>query len=233
MRIFVLNGSPKEKSDTMRLTRAFLKGLQTEENQEITCLRAIDQQVGPCLGCFGCWAPGAAGCVQHDGMEGILEQILQADLVLFSFPLYCYGMPSPLKAIVDRMLPLSRMDMLEQDGRVVHRSRYDMQMKKFLMICGCGFPSFPGNFDPAVQQFRNLFGKDAQAICISEAPMLNVPAAAPLADSLLAKMEQAGRMFAEHGCLDDATIAALETPMLPREVYLDIINGGGPAAQEA
>ena len=63
--------------------------------------------------------------------------------------------------------------------------------------------------------------------------MLNVPAAAPLADGLLAKMEQAGRIYAEHGCLDDATIAALEAPMLPREVYLNIVNGGGPASQGA
>lgn len=40
-------------------------------------------------------------------MKEILEEILGSDLLLLSFPLYCYGMPAPLKAVIDRTLPLS------------------------------------------------------------------------------------------------------------------------------
>ena len=33
-------------------------------------------------------------------MPGILEEILASDLLIWSFPLYCYGMPAPLKALL-------------------------------------------------------------------------------------------------------------------------------------
>ncbi|MGN0478926.1 MAG: flavodoxin family protein [Hominenteromicrobium sp.] len=227
MKILVLNGSPKTKSDTMRLTDAFLRGMSAAGAQTVKTLRAIDLQVKPCLGCFGCWRPGAAGCVQQDDMAQVLHDFLEAELVIFSFPLYCYGMPAPLKAVMDRMIPLVRMDMVRIGDRIAHVSRYDLDKKRYLMISGCGFPAFKGNFDPAVAQFRCMFGQDAQAICVPEAPMLNVPDAAPLADPLLAKFEQAGKRFAETGLLTPETIAELETPMIPADTYMEIVNGNG------
>ena len=36
-------------------------------------------------------------------MYGILEKILDSDLLLFSFPLHSYGMPAPLKNLIDRI----------------------------------------------------------------------------------------------------------------------------------
>ena len=39
-------------------------------------------------------------CVHEDDMRGILEEILASDLLIWSFPLYCYGMPAPLKALL-------------------------------------------------------------------------------------------------------------------------------------
>ena len=46
-------------------------------------------------------------CHHKDDMRVILEQILASDLLLFSFPLYGYGMPAMLKNLIDRTLPLS------------------------------------------------------------------------------------------------------------------------------
>ena len=43
-------------------------------------------------------------------MREILEQMLASDLLLFSFPLYCYGMPAMLKNIIERTLPLDGRD---------------------------------------------------------------------------------------------------------------------------
>ena len=42
MKILVLNGSPKKKSDTFRLTEAFLKGLNKEQKHEVTVINVID-----------------------------------------------------------------------------------------------------------------------------------------------------------------------------------------------
>ena len=56
--------------------------------------------------------------------------------------------------------------------------------------------------------------------------MLNVPQAAVVADPLLARFEQAGEEYAQNLFLSAETIAALEQPMIPKEMYIRIVNGG-------
>lgn len=53
MKILVLNGSPKKKSDTFRLTDSFLKGLNRDNKHEVTVIDVIDRKISPCRGCFG------------------------------------------------------------------------------------------------------------------------------------------------------------------------------------
>ena len=96
MKILVLNGSPKrEKSDTMHIPRAFLEGMQEAAPQEIHAIDVIDRHIEYCTGCFACKMNGGT-CIHDDDIRAILDEILESDLLLFSFPLYCYGMPAPL-----------------------------------------------------------------------------------------------------------------------------------------
>ena len=125
MKILVFNGSPKgERSDTMCITRAFLAGMQSAGQQEVKMITAVEQHVEYCTGCFSCMHNGGT-CIHDDDMRGILEEILKSDLLIFSFPLYCYGMPAPLKAIVDRILPLSKMTMEKVGDRYEHVGQAD------------------------------------------------------------------------------------------------------------
>ena len=48
MRVLVLNGSPKKKSDTFRLTERFLKGLNKDGKHEISVVNVIDKHISPC-----------------------------------------------------------------------------------------------------------------------------------------------------------------------------------------
>ena len=90
-------------------------------------------------------------------MDALLERMLESDLLLFSFPLYCYGMPAMLKNLAERMLPLSSMAMAREDGRCVHVGQRDYSRLRFAMICGCGFSNARCIFELAVAQFRLLF----------------------------------------------------------------------------
>ena len=111
MNILVLNGSPKrERSDTMHITRAFLDGMNEAAPQEVHTIHVIDKHIEYCTGCFSCMRNGGE-CIYDDDMRKILNEILESDLLIWSFPLYCYGMPAPLKALLDRTLPLSSMAM--------------------------------------------------------------------------------------------------------------------------
>lgn len=224
MRILVLNGSPKAKSDTMVLTNAFLQGLNEAGEHQITMVDVIKKDIKPCIGCFGCWKNGDGKCIQKDEQNDILEKYTEADLIIWSFPLYCYAMPSHLKAVLDRTIPLVQMKMVEVDGRIQHVPLVDFSKKKTVVISGCGFPDWEGNFDGLRLMCRNCFG-NLTMVCVPETPLLNVKEAKPVADRLVAKFVDAGREYTENGGLSEMTIAALEEPMISKDEYLKGVNG--------
>ena len=225
MRILVLNGSPKKKSDTFRLTEAFLRGLNKDNAHEVNVINVIDKDIAPCRGCFGCWQNMDCHCVIDDDQNGILDLYRTSDVIIWSFPLYCYGMPSHLKTVLDRTIPLIKMKMVqEEDGTVRHEALADFSKIHTVVICGCGFPDWEGNFESLRLQCRQCF-RDPVTVFVPEAPMLNVPQAAPLAEPLLARFKRAGEEFASSLTLSSETIAGLEAPMIPKEAYINIVNG--------
>ena len=225
MKILVLNGSPKrENSDTMHITRAFLDGMNDVAPQDVTTIHAIDKHIEYCTGCFTCKRNGGS-CVHDDDMRSILEAILDSDLILFSFPLHSYGMPAPLKALLDRMLPLTSMAMRKSGDRYVHVGQADFSRLHFLMICGCGFPNSQHNFEPAVAQFKLCFPSRHTIMTIPESPMFNAPQAAIVTEPRLALVRQAGKQYAETGVIETALLEEISSPMIPEETYAAIVNG--------
>ena len=227
MKTLVLNGSPKrDKSDTMHITRTFLEGMRNATPQEINVIDVIDRHIEYCTGCFACKRNGGT-CVHDDDMREILEEILESDLLLFSFGLYCYGMPAPLKALLDRTMPLSSMAMRKVGDRYEHVGQADFSHLRYMMICGCGFPNSWHNFEPAVAQFRQCFPCDHTIITIPESPMFNAPEASVVTEPRLALVRKAGHQFARTREIAPELIAEIGTPMIPEEQYAAIVNGGG------
>ena len=154
------------------------------------------------------------------------HEIVAADLLIFSFPLYCYGMPAPLKAVADRLLPLTSMRMQKAEGdRYVHTAQADVSRLRFMMICGCGFPNSKQNFEPAVAQFRLMFRGDSTVITVPECPMFSAPEAAALIVPRLERIKRAGREYATCGSIPVELLSEICSPMIPEDVYAQIING--------
>ncbi len=226
MRILVLNGSPKrDKSDTLQITRAFLEGMNEAAYQDIQIIHVIDKHIEYCTGCFSCMRNGGT-CVHDDDTREILEEILASELLVWSFPLYCYGMPAPLKALLDRTLPLSSIAMQKVGDRYEHVGQADLSHLSYLMICGCGFPNSRHNFEPAVAQFRLCFPDSHTIITVPESPMFNAPEAAIVTKSRLALVKQAGKQYAEAGEIKKTLLEEICSPMIPEEQYATIVNGG-------
>ena len=225
MKILVINGSPKkENSDTMHITRAFLEGMNEAGGNEVKTIDVIDKHIEYCRGCFACMRNGG-DCIHNDDMRPILEEILESDLLIFSYPLYCYGMPAPLKALLDRTLPLSSMAMHKVGERYEHVGQADFSHLKYLMICGCGFPNSQHNFEPAVAQFKLCFPNNHTMITVPESPMFNVPEAAEGTAPRLELVAEAGKQYAETGRIDEALLSEICSPMIPEDVYAQIVNG--------
>ena len=225
MKIILLNGSPKrERSDTMHITSAFLDGMNEPEPQEVHTIHVIDKHIEYCTGCFACMRNGGT-CIHDDDMREILNEILASDLLIWSFPLYCYGMPAPLKALLDRTLPLSSMAMRKVGDRYEHLEQADLSKLRYLMICGCGFPNSRYNFEPAVKQFELCFPSGRTVITVPESPMFAAAEAESVTKPRLEKVREAGRQYAETGSISPELMDEIASPMIPEEVYARIVNG--------
>ena len=208
----------------MHITRAFLEGMSETGAQEIRTIHVIDRHIEYCCGSMACMRNGGV-CRHHDDMRAILDEILSSDLLVFSFPLYCYGMPAVLKNLIDRTIPLSSIAMRKADGRYEHVGQADFSHLRYLMICGCGFPNSAHNFEPAVAQFRLMFRGNHTIVTVPESPMFNVPEAAAVTAPRLELVRKAGRQYAQSGTIDAAVLAQIGSPMIPEETYARIVNG--------
>lgn len=222
MKILVINGSPKgERSDTMKITRAFIEGM----GETYTLIDTMQVNVKPCLGCYACWFQTPGKCIQHDDMAGILDQLLESDLVIWSTPLYCYSVPSNCKALYDRLIPLgSHTQNADEQGGTYHPGRQEITTN-IMLISGCGFPNRESNFEALEFQFDRMFSKDCPRILCVEAPLLGISEAKPLADQYLSYVRQAGAEFKAAGKISAETQALLDKPMIPPDVYRAQING--------
>lgn len=225
MKVLVLNGSPKrEKSDTMHMTRAFLDGMRKGTEVEAEVIHVIDRHIEFCRGCFTCKRNGGK-CIHSDDMAEILQKILESDVLLLNFPLYCYGMPAPLKNLMDRTMPLSSMAMEKVGERYEHVGQADYAHLRYVMICGCGFPNSKHNFEPAIAQFELMFPSNRTILTVPESPMFNAPEAAIVTQPRLEQIREAGRQYAQNGEIDRALLAAIAEPMIPEDMYARIANG--------
>lgn len=217
MKVLVINGSPKGKrSNTYRLTTAFLAGMGETEVRECSVCQ-LDIQ--PCLGCFSCWNRTPGKCCIRDDMSSVIENLLWADVILWSFPLYYFSVPGGMKTLMDRMLPMSLPFMVADSESGGHPSRYDMSGKRHVVISTCGFYTAKGNYEGVTAIFDHLCGKgNYTSLFCGQGELFRVKELSARTEEYLSYVKEAGREFTEDG-ISRETRAKLEQLLYPREVF--------------
>ncbi len=221
MKILVINGSPKGgRSNTYRLTTAFLAGIQrTDAEAEIREVNINRADIRPCLGCFACWNKTPGKCCIQDDMAGVIQDMLWADLVIWSFPLYYFSVPGTMKNLMDRQLPMVLPFMVEATESGGHPTRYDMSGKRHVVISTCGFYTAKGNYDGVNAIFDHLCGKgNYTTLYCGQGELFRVKELSARTDEYLSGVEQAGAEFASGG-ISPATRQRTEELLYPREVF--------------
>lgn len=226
MKILAINGSPKGKrSNTWRLTSAFLEGITVKEESsgssptEIETFNIGSLNLKPCLGCFSCWSKTPGECCIHDDMQGVIDKILWADVVVWSFPLYYFGLPGQLKTLIDRQLPMSLPFMCTETESGGHPSRYDMSGKSTVVISTCGFYTAQGNYDCVTSLYDRLCGKGGYtAIFCGQGELFRVKELSERTDEYLSWVKKAGQEFASDGITGE-TRGKLDQNLFPRDVF--------------
>lgn len=230
MKVLVLNGSPKgEHSNTMRLTHAFLNGAGWMNAAIIDVDKA---NLKNCLGCFTCWNKTPGKCVIHDGMADILDKMIAADVIVWSFPLYYFSVPGGLKTLIDRQLPLSLPFMAEGAESGGHPPRYDLRQQKHLVISTCGFWTSKGNYDAVISMFDHFCGKGSYtSILCGQGELFRVPELKSRTDAYLETVRRAGAEYAAGGICPE-TQAELADPLYPRDVFEKMANASWGISEE-
>ena len=124
MNIVAIYGSPRRGGNSDIMLDTFLS--EADPDDQVIKIIPADRQINPCRGCRACEKSGV--CVINDKMKYWFDQLLQADRVVISAPIFFYGFPSTLKALIDRSQVLwSRKYLLKET----------MKLKKgFLLAVG-------------------------------------------------------------------------------------------------
>ncbi len=92
-------GSPRRGGNTELLLDAFLQG--AGEGGAVREKIAVGElEISPCTECLECETTGE--CVIRDGMDGVYRQLEEADRIVIASPIFFYGLPAGLKALIDR-----------------------------------------------------------------------------------------------------------------------------------
>lgn len=237
MNILVLNGSPKgAKSNSMKLTEAFLAGLGEKQENTVETLELKSLDIKCCRGCFGCWKATPGKCVIKDDMTAILEKIIAADMIVYSFPLYYFSVPGVMKNVIDRQLPMVLPFMEERSdgvGSGSHPARYDTKSKKYVIISTCGFWSAAGNYDAVRGMFDHICGKDRyETIFCGQGELFSIPELSERTDEYLGYVRQAGRDYAGGG-ISPATRENLDELLYPKAVFEEMADASWGVNRES
>ncbi|MBM3322795.1 NAD(P)H-dependent oxidoreductase [candidate division WOR-3 bacterium] len=138
--VLVLEGSPRV-GNTALVTDWVLAGMG--RGTRVERVRVCDLAVHECQECFTCSKTKTGpGCEQEDDMVGLHDKIVDADLVLWTSPIFCWGITGQLKVVLDRCFALLTGEDL-------------LKGSKWALVLTAGGDHFDGA-DLVVQMFSRL-----------------------------------------------------------------------------
>ncbi len=227
MNVLVLNGSPKaERSNTMNVTNAFLEGFPDDADIEIVHLSKLE--IKPCMGCYSCWKKTNGKCVIQDDMQTLYGKISRADILIESFPLFFFGMPSTVKAMTDRCLPFMMPymgDQVTESDMCFHKLRDENMLKKrFVVITSCGYVDAEPVYPALLKQLELISGGAYTPILCPQGEIFVSDKAKRQRDGYLMDITKAGAEFAANGRLSEETVKRISKPILSPQGYSTITS---------
>jgi multimeric flavodoxin WrbA len=95
-------GSPRRQGNTAKVL-GWIEGQFRAGGHEVDRACILDYQVQGCGECKACKKGEVELCSVQDDANGLFRRMVAADLVVIAAPVFCWGFPAQLKALVDRM----------------------------------------------------------------------------------------------------------------------------------
>jgi hypothetical protein len=151
IRVLAFATSPRRYGNSETLLDWMLASMGNEPDVSIDKVILNEADVNPCQGCNACELLNR--CIQRDGMDILHDKIIAADIVILASPIYCMGLCSQAKALVDRAQVFrSRKYVLKLP--VVSPERLGKRLGVFLSTAGQTWDTV---FDGAIPSVKCFF----------------------------------------------------------------------------
>lgn len=106
-KVVVLSTSLRTNSNSELLAKSFVEGAK-EAGNEVEYISLKNKDIRFCIGCLACQKTGH--CVIKDDVADIMNSVLEADVVVWSTPIYYFEMSGQMKTLIDRLNPMYSKD---------------------------------------------------------------------------------------------------------------------------
>jgi len=231
-KILIMVASPKnERSGTLVPTEAFVNGMLSTGNYESEYIFIDKMNIKPCRGCLSCWGRPDGSCFMKDDDVPLIRHKLEtADVVIWSFPLYLFGVPGQMKCLMDRIVGMVHPYMGQQlnDPDALNKPMHGLQNvkegQKILLLSSCAWCDIDVVYEPIVKQFDIILGHDGyQLVACPQMRSLHHRGGPRRLKMLSDKYYKGGVEMAEKGLLSQETIDLLQKPLFSDEVYKTLV----------
>ena len=230
MKTLIINGSLKGKeSHSYMVAEKFAEGLVNSAKTEVRTIDLGSANIEHCRGCFACWKVTPGKCAIRDDMDIITAAILESDVIIFSFPLYFFGLSSKMTTMLNRLLPLKmpyKGKLATESDPVIMDFRYDMSGKKLVLVSSCAHASTDMVYDAVTTQFDMVCGKgNYTTVFTPQGEILMLDKMKPILTAYLGKVKAAGEEFGREGMLSDETHNKICAPLIPVRAVEKMMTG--------
>lgn len=135
MKVLILNGSPRAKSNSVALAAAFAEGAKSA-GHDVETVNVAKMKINGCIACEYCHTAGAGKCVQKDDMQELYPKLAEADMILLASPIYYWGFSGQMESAITRFYAPGKP-----------------AAKKYAMLLASGSP---GVYDAPISQFNSF-----------------------------------------------------------------------------
>ncbi len=227
MKALILNGSPKgESSNTMWLTNAFVSGFP--DSVEVRTIHLREKDIHPCMGCFSCWTKTPGQCAIQDDMQEIYREILDADIIIESLPLYFAGMPSRMRMMTERCLLFTkRYEGSPEDAfhSILEMEEHNLKGKQLVVIASCGYVSMDTMFEGLLKEYDLICGKgNYTRILCAQGELLQAGNRTRQVMQYLQEVKRAGEEFIQTGAVSKERQDILDRQMVSPKTFEVLIK---------
>ena len=232
-KILVMVASPKnEKSGTLIPTKAFVQGLEENGTFETEYIFIDKMNIKPCRGCLSCWGRPDGSCfIKDDDVPAIREKLTNADIVIWSFPLFLFSIPGQMKVLMDRIVGMVHPYMgqklkegLNASNSNLHGLQFQKEGQKIILLSSCAWCDLDVVYEPIKKQFDIILGHEGyQLIACPQMRALHHRGGERRLNILRKRYWEGGAELAKTGKISQEAVDLMQKTIFSDEAYEKLV----------